>query len=665
MRLQIFSAGIKNDTTYVMIRESQMSSEILTPVFRRPIPSEERYTTRVQQEFALIDRNGFTRVFLQVQVIIELCRKLQIPHIIRGSAGSSLVCYLMGISHTDPIQYDMDLARFMNHGRTDMPDIDIDVPYNRRDELYAAIGAQWPGMVARISNHVLYQYKSALHEAIRTHAPKVTYKKHIPLETLVTNPEIAGKIRHDIQEKIGTLRTESLHCGGIVIFDREGAVPKDLILKSDGILPQLTLNKDQTEDAGFIKIDLLSNRGLAQWRESSGGTRTLYDYPARDDAVARLFSTGDTIGITFGESRGCRHIYKQLMPTTIDDIAIALALIRPAAAAGGRKAAYLLGVRTGRLYDDINRPIVYDDDALTRIRAAFSYGKASSFPPETLDAFADKYRKAFSKQRIADCLQFRDLCRVQKVPEEILSRMIDDLNQLQHYSFCKSHALSYAQLVWALAYEKVHNSHAFWVATLNHCNSDYRRWVHWREARKAGLFLTRGEPPYRLGTTKTGEPKVCSTKGEQLILMRDYDPAQMFSDMKCRGYWCAEDFFPGCYLRVTPVLQSKLKRVQKVLTTEQEYNVEFCGLIATGRVVRKDTDGEESVGSGSTTITFLCIGYDNGKFLDLIIPGARGYLLSNIAVSGTAIAKKADAESLEVKTIRGVSLRSLFPTVAS
>ena len=144
MRLQIFSAGIKNDTTYVMIRESQMSSEILTPVFRRPIPSEERYTTRVEQEFALIDRNGFTRVFLQVQVIIELCRKLQIPHIIRGSAGSSLVCYLMGISHTDPIQYDMDLARFMNHGRTDMPDIDIDVPYNRRDELYAAIGAQWP-----------------------------------------------------------------------------------------------------------------------------------------------------------------------------------------------------------------------------------------------------------------------------------------------------------------------------------------------------------------------------------------------------------------------------------------------------------------------------------------------------------------------------------------
>ena len=133
------------------------AADVLRPVFLRPIPPDPKYETRIQQEFALIDKNGFTRVFLQVQNIMELCKKLQVPHIIRGSAGSSLVCYLMGISHTDPLKYDMDLARFMNHGRTDMPDIDIDVPYNRREELYTEIGKTWPGQVARISNHVLYQ----------------------------------------------------------------------------------------------------------------------------------------------------------------------------------------------------------------------------------------------------------------------------------------------------------------------------------------------------------------------------------------------------------------------------------------------------------------------------------------------------------------------------
>lgn len=65
--------------------------------FRRPLPNDPVYKHRIQEEFALIDRNGFTRVFQQVQRIMELCKELSIPHIIRGSAGSSLVCYLMGI----------------------------------------------------------------------------------------------------------------------------------------------------------------------------------------------------------------------------------------------------------------------------------------------------------------------------------------------------------------------------------------------------------------------------------------------------------------------------------------------------------------------------------------------------------------------------------------
>ena len=636
----------------------------LRPAFQRAIPTDVRYTERIAEEFALIDRNAFTRVFLQVQAIIELCRKLKIPHIIRGSAGSSLVCYLMGISHTDPLKYDMDLARFMNHGRKDVPDIDIDVPYNRRNELYGVIGKTWDGMVARISNHVLYQYKSALQDAIRKHAPDVVYKKNTPVEMLVADPERVAKIKTAIDDTIGTHRTESLHCGGIVIFDKEGTVPADLILKTDGILPQIRLNKDETEDAGYIKIDVLSNRGLAQWWDASEGKRTLLDYPARDDAVARLFSSGNTIGITFGESRGQRYIYKKLMPTTVDEIAIALALIRPAAAVGGRKADFLTAHRTGASpRSDLERPIIYDDDALARIRAVFRYNSKMTLTNETLDSFADHYRKAFAKQRIADCLQFRDLCRVQKLPEAMITKLIDDLNQLQHYSFCKSHALSYAQLVWALAYEKVHNPHAFWVSTLNHCNSDYRRWVHWREARCAGLRLTRGSSPFRLGSTKSGDPAILPAKDEQMVLLRDNHPSQMIQDMKTRGYWCAEEFLPGCYKRVNPVPQRKLRCEKSLIVgmEQAEYLVEFRGLIATSRVVHRETEGEESMSTGGHKVTFLCIGYDNGQYVDVVVQGARGTLFNYIAVEGTGISKKPSGESLDVKKIRGIPLRSLVP----
>ena len=629
-----------------------LQAKDLYGAFHRPVPNEDTYKNRVEEEFALIDRNGFARVFQQAKRIIELCKELNIPHIIRGSAGSSLVCFLMGISHTDPLKYGMDLTRFMNHGRTDMPDIDIDIPYNRRTELYQRIGQEWPKQVARISNHVLYQYKSALQESLREKAPNIKYRKGIPLEQMVTDPELAAQIKANLYEKLGTLRTESLHCGGIVIFDKEGAVPKELILKDDGVLPQIKLNKDETEDQGYIKIDLLSNRGMAQWWDASNG-RSLLDYPKRDDAVARLFSTGNTIGITFGESRGMRHIFKQLMPSTIEEIAIALALIRPAASSGGRKHEFITAHRAGVEYKqyDLNKPIVYDDDALDRIRAVLP----DTLEKETRDSLADQFRKAFTKQRIADCLRFRDMCRLKQIPETIVKKTIEDLNQLQQYSFCKSHALSYAQLVWALAYEKIYSPETFWLATLNHCSSSYSTWVHWREARCAGLKLSRGRPPYKLVRTE-GESRIVSLSGEQMMLMPDNHPSQQLTDMKMRGYWLSTEFFPGCYKRVEQVKQRKMK--QTVILSYEEYIVNFRGLIATGRVVHSDKEGEESV-AVQNTVTFICIGVDNGIFLDLVVHGNRYNLLGYAAVEGRGKIKRKNDESVEVTSIKGVSLTTL------
>lgn len=632
-------------------------------MFRRPLPSDPRATERLEREFTLIDKNNFTPVFLQVQRIIELCKELSIPHIIRGSAGCSLVCFLLGISSTNPLTYMMDLARFMNHARKDMPDIDIDVPYNRRDELYSRIGAEWPGMVARISNHVLYKYKSALSEAIRQLAPITIYRKRATIEEMVRDPEKAAQVRARVSELTGTLRTESLHCGGIVIFSKEGAVPTELLLKTTGILPQIKLNKDETEDAGFIKIDILSNRGLAQWWEIAGGERDLLSYPATDTEINALFRTGNTIGLTFGESRGMRHLFKELKPTSVEEIALALALIRPAAAAGGRKSRYLEMLRKGEEAPSaITAPIVYDDDALTRIRTVLTLN-GISFDADELDSLADLFRKAFTKQRTGDCLRFRKLCRSQGLSEPLVQQIMEDLNQLQYYSFCKSHALSYAQLVWALAYEKTHNPHRFWVATLNHCQSEYRCWVHWREARCSGLRLTRGVPPYRLAYTKDREPYMVPQKGEQRLLISDDDPRQALADMKERGYWLGHKFFPGCFYSSTVATQRKLSVISGTLSssTAEEHMINFRGLIATGRVVYSDLEGDESASTDAGTITHICIGYDNTKYLDLVIPGAKGYLLHYAALEGHGtICPRQNI--LKITSIRGVTLKDLVST---
>jgi hypothetical protein len=353
-----------------------------------------------------------------------------------------------------------------------------------------------------------------------------------------------------------------------------------------------------------------------------------------------------------------RNIFKTMEPTGVEDIAIALALIRPAAAAGGRKAAFLAAFRAGiKCENDLERPVVYDDDALARIRAVLN--ARGALPKDSADSMADYFRKGFAKERVADCLRFRDLCRLHGLPEPFIKRTLEDLQQLKHYSFCKSHALSYAQLVWALAYEKAHNPHAFWVAALNHCHSDYRRWVHWREARTAGLKLTRGLPPYRLGVTRDGAPAILPAKGEQLILIKDSSPSQIYEDMRSRGYWNCSEFYPGCYKQVRPVPQRRLrKKKDGVLGMEEkEYLVEFTGLVACGRVVYSEVDGEESAQSN---VTFLTVGYDNGKYMDLIIHGKKGWLLGFSAVTGTARTRNPDRDDgLEVVSIKGVSLKTL------
>ena len=90
--------------------------------------------------------------------------------------------------------------------------------------------------------------------------------------------------------------------------------------------------------------------------------------------------------------------------------------------------------------------------------------------------------------------EFDNLLKEFNGSEEVKSSLRD----LRKYSFCKSHAISYAKLVWALAYCKVYFPQLFWLATLNHCNSSYRKWVHYNEAKTAGIELCAGKKPYKL-----------------------------------------------------------------------------------------------------------------------------------------------------------------------
>lgn len=643
------------------------STKILSQYFIRSVPQNEIYKKRLEEEFSLIDKFGFTKVFQQVHIILEIARKKEIPHIIRGSAGSSLVCFLMGITEIDPILYKLELARFMNEGRQDLPDIDIDVPYNRREELYEEIGKRWPNQVARISNHVKYGSKVALREAAKEvlcetlPSPSLRdnqqrkqihslQKKQFKLSTLLT-AEQEAKAKAIANEKTGTFKHYSKHCGGIVIFEEEGEIPEQYQLETEekDCLGRICLNKDETEDAGYIKIDVLSNRGLAQLVEAQqlrSIKLELLQYPTRNVKTEQLLAKGDTIGLTFGESRGMRKLFLGIKPRFMEDIAIALALIRPAAATRGRKAEFLERWKYG--FEDIASPelrqILYDDDAISLIRDVLHCSSSE----------ADRWRKVFAKQNPLGRVQFRKALYTNGILKSTQDHIIEELDYLALYSFCKSHAISYAQLVWALAYEKANHPHSFWCSTLNHCHSEFRKWVHYREARCSGLLLSRQKPPYRLGLRK-GHPALISEKGEQLLLSTMFQAKQLTAseedirDMKQLGYWLSQEFLPNC--GVWPVSQQSILHWFGTKQEQIQMTVKFRGIIATGRILRKDG-----------LVTLLTIGVENCRYIDLVYPEkARDDLFKWSVVEGRGqYERRGDLETIQIESIKGVSLDTLL-----
>lgn len=614
---------------------TQSAKVVLEPLFIRRIPDDSRYIKQLEEEYELIDKNRFVPVFLQVRTVLELIKSLEPvpPHIIRGSAGSSLVTYLLGITHVDPILNRIELARFMNYLRKDMPDIDIDVPYNRREEIYGLIAKTYPNQVGRVSNYCLWTDKVNTRQTIKdiliAHdkpIPAAVNRRGVRPETFLTTQELREFATKKATRQ-GTLKNYSKHCGGIVIFEEEAEVPPELRLKeieSNGVpLFQINLNKDDTEDRGHIKIDLLSNRGLAQLADICP-ERALTTYPMRDAATEKIFAKGLNIGITLGESRGMRKLFIDMRPEGVRDIAVALALIRPAAAAEGRKQEFLEKWRKLDIHQTpLTRPIVYDDDAIHKIRYILGCDSAE----------ADKWRKAFAKIKPHTKPEFSHLMSQRGYSESAIHQVIDDLSQLVFYSFCKSHAVSYAQLVWALGYWKAHRPHAFWCSALNHCNSEYRTWVHYREARCSGLLLSRQPPPYRIGKRGESAALIPTTTMDQMLL-REPTSAEEF---KTLGYWTSAEFLPTCYFKYDAQLRLDKKRI-----------VMFRGIIACGRKISREW--------GCSTL--ICIGTGNREYIDLVIPNEkRSDLFAWAALEGRGIETKPG--TVEVTKISGVSIKTL------
>jgi hypothetical protein len=405
---------------------------------------------------------------------------------------------------------------------------------------------------------------------------------------------------------MGEFRCFSLHCGGIVYY-KDGIPDKDRL--ESHTLNQIKYNKDDVDEKKMFKVDILSNRGLAVLLDVS--KKNIETYPENIPEIKKLFENGNNIGLTFAESPAMRKILSVIKPSNIQDLALCLALVRPAAGANhsGGKTDVLVKAAKG----EYNNFIIYDDDAISYIKNLTNCTEGN----------ADKFRKAFAKNKLRKIDFFRKM--ISHFKEDERNKICDSLTSLRKYSFCKSHSISYAKLVWALAYQKIKRPKKFWLAALNHCNSSYRKWVYYNEAKLVGITLTLGKRPWILKNNKLISLNSKETINDTYKITNFFKVkkknsiSNMVYQYRNYGYWTSRDFMPDMYLKIEDIEEEKKKIGIKV---------KFRGLIAMGRCYegthKFKTNNDKFIDKEKTRITkntFITIGYDNGKYVDCILYG--------------------------------------------
>jgi len=484
--------------------EAELRSRVYSGAAKRYGELGDMETERIEYELDIIDKMGFAPYFLRMDDIVSMTAAKGGGRTCgRGSGAASIVSYSLGITNVDPIAYDLYFERFLNPARPDPPDIDVDFAWDERDGIIKAVienfGADY---CARVANHNFFRSRSALRETAKAYgftdaAISRLERKIFNLREKEENIDPLWMEIYRIAAQIeGLPRGLSMHCGGIVItpqpVNRYAPIEKSL----EGF-PLLAWEKEGTEAAGFVKIDLLGNRSLAVIRDAlynleengvhidQNTWRPVDDKPTID-ALAR----GDSIGVFYIESPAMRQLQKKTGAGDFDHIVIHSSIIRPAAnkfiseyvrRLKGKKWE-ALHPRLKKILNETYGILCYQEDVSKTAVALAGFN----------DVDADKLRKIIAKKAGAEKLrvyekQFFNGCRKNNVDENTIKEIWAMMLSFDGYSFCKPHSASYAMVSYQSAYLRVHHPAEFMAAVLSNQGGYYRPHAYIAEVRRMRL----------------------------------------------------------------------------------------------------------------------------------------------------------------------------------
>ncbi|MFF8452279.1 DNA polymerase III subunit alpha [Streptomyces leeuwenhoekii] len=476
------------------------------------------YWERMHHELDIIAHHGFASYFLTVAQVVDDVRRMGIRVAARGSGAGSLVNHLLGIAHADPVEHGLLMERFLSKERVVLPDIDIDVESARRLEVYRAIIDRFgTERVATVAMPETYRVRHAIRDVgaalsmdpaeidrvaksfphIRARDARAALEELPELKALAAQKERYGKLWELVEALDALPRGIAMHPCGVLLSDASLLARTPVVPTSGEGLPMSQFDKDDVEELGLLKLDVLGVRmqsamahAVAEVERATGERIDLDAVPEGDPATYGLIRSTETLGCFQIESPGQRDLVGRLQPSTFHDLVVDISLFRPGPVAADMVRPFI-EARHGRApvrypHPGLEEPlretygvVVFHEQVIDIVHLMTGCGRGE----------ADRVRRGLSDPESQGRIKvwFAQQAAANGYDAETIRRTWEIVEAFGSYGFCKAHAVAFAVPTYQSAWLKAHHPAAFYAGLLTHDPGMYPKRLLLADARRRGV----------------------------------------------------------------------------------------------------------------------------------------------------------------------------------
>ena len=593
---------------------------------------------RIAHELDVIEKKDFPGYFLIVRDIVAEARRRGILCQGRGSAANSAVCYLLGITAVDPIFYGLPFERFLSAMRDEEPDIDVDFDSDRREEIIQWVFERYGReRAAQVANVIQYRPKNAIRDVARALGFSTGQQDAWARQVERWGASIESGGDHTIpdrvleyaQQLLGAPRHLGIHSGGMVLTDRPVG---EVVPIEHARMPGRTViqwDKDDAAWMGLVKFDLLGLGMLAALqhcfdliREATGEAFDLRELPREEPAVYDMLCRADSIGVFQVESRAQMGLLPRLQPRRFYDLVVQIALIRPGPIQGGAVHPF---VRRKMGQDPITYPHPKLEPVLERtlgvpvfqeqlMQMAMAVGDCTGED-------ADLLRRAMGSKRGVERIEslkeklFEGMAR-NGIDKDTADSLYAQIQAFANFGFAESHSLSFALLVYASSWIKLHYPAAFLAGLLrSQPMGFYSPATLTADARRHGVEVRRPDISHS-GVTEVLEPLVPGRRGAptgRAECLRDHEGAAPAFDRRAPDESAAHRRDGDFAVRLGLAGVNGIgERTARLIVTERESGGPYASL---NDLVRRTGLAEAQLEALATAGAFASLGLDTREAL--------------------------------------------------